>query len=239
MRWTAALLLVLVGCHPASPERTATAYERERVRGDVAKARTYLSASDEALLANGGAKVEEADLSTAGLANTVVDSAHTLYNDGDSARVAVYMTGPNVQQAIAGFMQRALAGEQLDSTEAKRSLSTVPRVTFADTIALRRSAGGWRVSAGLAYRRALRDSLAYDLRLEDGFLSGTIRGSVQNRSAAHFETLMLEVFDAKGESRFADVGELRPHGTAKVFEMATLAPGRPSKVEVRSFSLAR
>jgi hypothetical protein len=233
-------LALLSACHGASPERTATDYERERVRGDVAKARLFLTPADEALLSSGAAKIEDADLSTTGLPNTVVDSAHSLYDDGDSARVAVYMTGPNMQQAIAGLMQRAFAGERLDSADAKRSLRDVPRVTIADTVALRRSAEGWRVSAALPYRRALRDSLAYDIQLEEGnFLGGAIRGTVRNMSAAHFESLMLEVYDAKGESRMVDVGELAPHGVAKMFEMASLAPGRPRKVEVLSFQVSR
>jgi len=232
------LLGTAISCRASSsPDRVALAYERERVKGDVAQARGYLSASDEAELAGGRATSEDANLRTVGVPEAVVDSARTLTQEGDSARVAVFFTAPNLQQALAGLMQRAFSGESLSGTEAKQELRKVPRITVADTIRLLREPNGWRVSKGLAYHRALRDSIDFDLRLEKGFIQGWIRGVAQNRSAAHIRSVSFEVFDSTGESRHADASDLPPHGTAKVLEMATLEPGRPSKVVIQRLEL--
>lgn len=90
------LALVLAGYATQSPETTALNFERERVRGDVAKARGYLSEADEAEIVAGRASVEEANLTEGGIPSAVVDSVHTLPPRGDTAGVAVYYTGPNL-----------------------------------------------------------------------------------------------------------------------------------------------
>jgi hypothetical protein len=239
IRTLIALALLATACKKSGPEAVALQYERERVRGDVAKARGYLSAADEADLTTGRAKVGDAELATAGVPEATVDSGRTLYDDGDSARVAVFFTGPNMQQAMAGLMRRAMSGAKLDETDAKQSLRTVPRITFADTFALRRGQDGWRVSAGLPYRRALRDSIQFDVQLEPGFLGGFIKGTARNLSAAHLEELHIEVFDAKGESRHVNVGAIAPHGQTKIIEMATLSPGKASKVEITAMKVSK
>jgi hypothetical protein len=233
------LLIAEISCKASSsPDRVALAYERQRVKGDVAHARGYLSASDEAELAAGHATSEDAGLRTVGVPDAVVDSARTLSTEGNGARVAVFMTAPNMEQAFAGLMRRAFTGESLDQKDAKAELRKVPRITVADTMRLVREDQGWRVTQGLAHRYALRDSVRPQLRIEKGYLgSNWIRGTVQNFSSARIGRVELEVFDSEGESHSADASDIAPLGTGKVLESASLAPGTPSRVDVKSVSL--
>lgn len=152
--------------------------------------------------------------------------------------VAVYYTAPNVRLAMQGMLRNVFSGTKPTEEEAKKSIAAVPRITYADTLTLARGADGWRVHVGLAHQRALRDSLHFDVLLEDhGFGAGFITGSVENRSATPVYSVSAEIFDAKGESHSVSISEITAHGMSKVIEMARLAPGRPSRIVVRQLRL--
>jgi hypothetical protein len=248
-RFACVALFVACSKGASAPDHVALQYERQRVRGDVAQSRVLLSPSDEQELAAGRAKAADAHLDERGIPSAVVDSAHIIRRTPDSATVAVFYTGPNLQQAFAGIVQQAFSGKKLDERSGKEALAAAPRITLADTVNLLHTPQGWRIDAGLARARVRRDSLAarakavgdslvFDVAITGGVFGGFIRGTATNPTSSGIEELRVEVTDAKGDFHTVNVGEIAPRGHTRVIDVAQLSPGRPAKITVQILKLA-
>src|SRR4051812_8123913 len=98
----ASLLLFAVAC-AGDPRDVALQYERASIAGDKVRTLTMLSRGDSVALASADAAQWRKSLSApdAGSPATTADSARVMRRAGDSARVTVYLTGPN-WEAIGG-----------------------------------------------------------------------------------------------------------------------------------------
>jgi hypothetical protein len=137
---------VLAGCSDRnSPEEVSLSYKRLELAGDRLAIRPMLSSADSAALAHpAGAEFRKSLFEDPQKAqfSTTSDSARVGRRAGDTAWVAVFVTGPN-WESIGGRYDFS-GSKMIDRGEDLKLAATLPRITSIDTVTLLREQRGLR-----------------------------------------------------------------------------------------------
>jgi hypothetical protein len=141
--------LSLLACSSGDGATAAARRFQEKViAGDVVPTYAMLAATDRAALAEAGYPENLPSgvrIGRGGIIETVIDSVKREGGAGDTARVAVYMTGPNMEQALGKLLLGAMSGG-LDTSgmqaKAREAAKSVPRVTRVERLTMVKEDGG-------------------------------------------------------------------------------------------------